>query len=158
MNSSWFDAFTALKNIGVAEQLAASAQQALELADAEYRAGQTSIIELSQAQLNALQAEIAAASAKYDYQIDRVQLEYECGTLPYPNSWKGLSRTATDRSPVKMRCFCSLCDYSLLPTRSNPLSRLPLLNALSGKSKCLDLCIRGVVFSGHNNILSSGQD
>ena len=83
VNSSWFDAFTALKNIGVAEQLAASAQQALELADAEYRAGQTSIIELSQTQLNALQAEIAAASAKYDYQIDRVQLEYQCGTLPY---------------------------------------------------------------------------
>jgi outer membrane protein len=83
VNSSWFTAFTALKNIGVAEQLAASAQQALELADAEYRAGQTSIIELSQAQLNALQAEIAAASAKYDYQIDRVQLEYQCGTLPY---------------------------------------------------------------------------
>jgi outer membrane protein len=83
VNSSWSDAFTALKNIGVAEQLAASAQQALELADAEYRAGQTSIIELSQAQLNALQAQIAAASAKYDYQIDRVQLEYQCGTLPY---------------------------------------------------------------------------
>jgi outer membrane protein len=83
VNSSWFDAFTALKNIGVAEQLAASAQQALELAGAEYRAGQTSIIELSQAQLNALQAQIAAASAKYDYQIDRVQLEYQCGTLPY---------------------------------------------------------------------------
>ena len=83
MNTSWFDAFTAMKNIGVAEQLAASAQQALELADAEYRAGQTSIIELSQAQLNALQAEIAAASAKYDYQIDRVLLEYQCGTLPY---------------------------------------------------------------------------
>jgi outer membrane protein TolC len=55
----------------------------LELADAGYQAGQTSIIELSQAQLNALQAEIAAASAKYDYQIDRVQLEYQCGTLPY---------------------------------------------------------------------------
>jgi outer membrane protein len=83
VNSSWLDAFTALKNIGVAEQLAASAQQALELADAEYRAGQTSIIELSQAQLNALQAKIAAASAKYDYQIDRVQLEYQSGTLSY---------------------------------------------------------------------------
>jgi hypothetical protein len=52
-------------------------------------------------QLNALQAEIAAASAKYDYQSDRVQLEYQCGT---------------------------------------------------------DLCIRGIVFSGHNNILSGGQD
>jgi outer membrane protein TolC len=55
----------------------------LELADAQYTAGQTSIIELSQAQLNALQAAIAAASAKYDYQIDRVQLEYQIGTLPY---------------------------------------------------------------------------
>jgi outer membrane protein len=83
VNTSWFDAFTALKNIGVAEQLAGSAQQALELAGAEYRAGQTSIIELSQAQLNALQAEIAAASAKYDYQIDRVQLDYQSGNLPY---------------------------------------------------------------------------
>ena len=83
VNTSWFDAFTALKNIGVAEQLARSAQQALELAGAEYRAGQTSIIELSQAQLNALQADIAAASAKYDYQIDRVQLDYQSGNLPY---------------------------------------------------------------------------
>jgi outer membrane protein len=82
VNSSWFDAFTALKNIDVAEQLAASARQALELASAQYRAGQTSIIELSQAQLSALQAEIAAASAKYDYQIDRVQLDYQSGTLP----------------------------------------------------------------------------
>ncbi|HSZ78914.1 MAG TPA: TolC family protein [Chthoniobacterales bacterium] len=83
VNSSWLDAFTAFKNIGVAEQLAASAQQALELASAEFRAGQTSIIELSQAQLNALQAEIAAASAKYDYEIDRVQLDYQSGALPY---------------------------------------------------------------------------
>jgi outer membrane protein len=83
VNTSWFDAFTALKNIGVAERLARSAQQALELAGAEYRAGQTSIIELSQAQLNALQADIAAASAKYDYQIDRVQLDYQSGNLPY---------------------------------------------------------------------------
>jgi outer membrane protein len=83
VNASWFDAFTALKNIGVAEQLAASAQQALELATAEYRAGRTSIIELSQAQLIALQADIAAASAKYDYQIDRVQLDYQSGALPY---------------------------------------------------------------------------
>jgi outer membrane protein len=83
VNASWFDAFTALKNIGVAEQFAGNAQQALELAGAEYRAGQTSIIEFSQAQLTALQAEIAAASAKYDYQIDRVQLDYQSGALSY---------------------------------------------------------------------------
>jgi outer membrane protein len=92
VNSSWFNAFTALKNIDVAKQLAASAQQALELANAEYQAGRTSIIELSQAQLNALQAEIAAASAKYDYQIDRVQLDYQSGALP-------------DRAEVKIPAF-----------------------------------------------------
>ncbi len=83
VNSSWYDAFTALKNINVADQLAATAQQALELAEAQYRAGETSIIELSQAQLIALQAQIAAASAKCEYQIDRVQLDYQSGTLPY---------------------------------------------------------------------------
>jgi outer membrane protein len=94
VNSSWFDALTALKNIGVAEQLAASAQQAFELASAEYRAGRTSIIELSQAQLNALQAEIAAASAKYDYQIDRVQLDFQSGNLPYRTASKVFRGTA----------------------------------------------------------------
>jgi outer membrane protein len=83
VNSSWLDTFTALKNIGVAEQLAASASQALVLATAQYRAGETSIIELSQAQLNALQADISAASARFDYQIDRVELDYQSGTLAY---------------------------------------------------------------------------
>jgi hypothetical protein len=40
----------------------------LQLAEAQYRSGQTSVIEqLSQSQLNALQAEIGAASAKFDY-------------------------------------------------------------------------------------------
>jgi outer membrane protein TolC len=83
VSSSWFDTFTALKNIAVADQLAATAQQGLQLAEAQYRAGETSIIEFSQAQLIALQAEISAASAKYDYQIDHVQLEFQIGTLPY---------------------------------------------------------------------------
>jgi outer membrane protein len=86
VSSSWFDTFTALKNIAVADQLAATAQQGLQLAEAQYRAGETSIIEFSQAQLIALQAEISAASAKYDYQIDHVQLEFQIGTLPYRTS------------------------------------------------------------------------
>jgi outer membrane protein len=81
VNAAWFNASTALKNIDVANQLAASSEQALELAKSEYQNGQTSIIEYSQAQLNALQAEISAASAKYDYQAQRVQLDYETGTI-----------------------------------------------------------------------------
>ena len=44
------------------------AQKALDLAQSRYKLGLSSIVELSQAQLNETQAEIAQASAKYDYQ------------------------------------------------------------------------------------------
>lgn len=81
VNAAWFDASTALKNIDVVNQLAATSEQALELAKSQYENGQTSIIEYSQAMLNALQAEISAASAKYDYQAQRVQLDYQTGTI-----------------------------------------------------------------------------
>ena len=77
VHSAWLDASTALKNINVAESLAASSAQALALAEAQYRAGQTSIIELSQAQLSDTQAEIAAAAAKYDYEILRAALDFQ---------------------------------------------------------------------------------
>jgi outer membrane protein len=77
VHSAWLDASTALKNISVAESFAASSAQALALAEAQYRAGQTSIIELSQAQLSDTQAEIAAAAAKYDYEILRAALDFQ---------------------------------------------------------------------------------
>jgi outer membrane protein TolC len=82
VNSSRYDALTPPKNIDVAEQLSTTAEHALELAGVQYRAGETSIIELSQAQFYGLQPQIAAAFAKYDYQINRVQLDYQSGTLP----------------------------------------------------------------------------
>jgi outer membrane protein len=81
VNTAWFDAVTALKNIDLAKELVSDAQQALQLAEGEYRSGQTSIMELSQAHLNALQAEIGAASAKFDYQLKLVQLDYETGDI-----------------------------------------------------------------------------
>ena len=83
VHSAWLDASTALKNIDVAESFAASSAQALALAEAQYRAGQTSIIELSQAQLTDTQAEIAAAAAKYDYEILRAALDFQVGTTQY---------------------------------------------------------------------------
>jgi outer membrane protein len=83
VHTAWLDASTALKNIPVTEALAASSDQALILAEAQYRAGQTSIIELSQAQLTDTQAEIAAAAAKYDYQILRDALDFQVGTAQY---------------------------------------------------------------------------
>jgi outer membrane protein len=83
VHTAWLDASTALKNISVTEALAASSDQALVLAEAQYRAGQTSIIELSQAQLTDTQAEIEAAAAKYDYEILRDALDFQVGTAQY---------------------------------------------------------------------------
>jgi outer membrane protein len=83
VHAAWLDASTALKNISVTEALAASSDQGLILAEAQYRAGQTSIIELSQAQLTDTQAEIAAAAAKYDYEILRAALDFQVGTTQY---------------------------------------------------------------------------
>lgn len=83
VHAAWLDASTALRNIEVANELAASSQQALNLAQAQYRTGQTSIIEFSQAQLALTQAQIGAATAKYDYQITRAILEYQVGKTQY---------------------------------------------------------------------------
>ena len=38
-------------------------------------------MELSQAQLNLTSAQIAESAAPYDYQLQRVLLEYQTGTL-----------------------------------------------------------------------------
>jgi len=53
----------------------------LELAQGRYNLGLSSIVELSQAQLNLTQAQITNASAKYDYQIQHAVLAYEIGQL-----------------------------------------------------------------------------
>ena len=48
---------------------------------ARYDIGKNSIVELAQAQLNATQAEIAAANAEYDYLIQRALLNYTVGAV-----------------------------------------------------------------------------
>jgi outer membrane protein len=65
----------------VTDQFLAQSKQALDLAQARYKLGLSSIIELSQAQLNETQAEIADASAKYDYESQISMLNYQMGLL-----------------------------------------------------------------------------
>lgn len=88
VREAWLNAESALKKIGVTKELLSSAVEQQELAASRYKLGVVSIIELSQAQLNATQAEISCASAKYEYQIDLAKLEYETGALKFrtPNS------------------------------------------------------------------------
>jgi len=51
------------------------------LAQSRYDLGLSSIVELSQAQLNLTSAQIESARAKYDYQSLRTVVEYETGVL-----------------------------------------------------------------------------
>lgn len=63
------------------QQLLDEANQAVDLAQSRYKLGLSSIIELSQAQLNQTQAQIEQASAKYDYESLISALNFQTGSL-----------------------------------------------------------------------------
>ena len=78
---AWLNANTAYERLGLTAELLNQATQALDLAQTRYDLGLSSIVELSQAQLNKTSAEIASASARYDYQLQRAVLDYQTGAL-----------------------------------------------------------------------------
>jgi outer membrane protein len=77
VRTSWLRANNAYQRLSVTQQLLEQAQLSLELAQARYKLGLGSIVELSQAQLQATQAEISNAQAGYDYQLAQAVLRYE---------------------------------------------------------------------------------
>jgi outer membrane protein len=81
VRTAWLDAGTAYQRLDVTAQLLKEATLALDLAQGRYKLGLSSIVELSQAQLNLTQAQIADSSAKYDYQIQHAVLSYQIGQL-----------------------------------------------------------------------------
>jgi outer membrane protein len=78
---AWLEANTAFHRLDVTARLVAQAQQSLHLAQTRYDIGLGSIVELNQAQLSQVTAEIAAATAKYDYLTRRVALAFVTGGL-----------------------------------------------------------------------------
>ena len=78
---AWLNATTAYDRMGLTKQLLDQAQLALDLAQSRYDLGLGSIVELSQAQLSLTTAQIAQTSALYDYQTQRVILDYQTGVL-----------------------------------------------------------------------------
>lgn len=78
---AWLNATTAYDRLALTQQLLDEAQLALDLAQSRYDLGLGSIVELSQAQLSLTSAQIANASARYDYQTDRVITDYQVGAL-----------------------------------------------------------------------------
>jgi outer membrane protein len=69
----------AAERLEVTAQLLESANEAYELADARYNAKSISIVDLSQAELNQTEAELARTRARYDYQIQTAVLDYQTG-------------------------------------------------------------------------------
>ena len=78
---AWLAANTAYQNLALTAQFFDAAQKALDLATERYKLGLSSIVELSQAQLNQEQASIAQASAKYGYSVKISELMYQEGAL-----------------------------------------------------------------------------
>jgi outer membrane protein len=78
---AYLNAQTAFERIGLTDQLLANARTAMDLAQTRYDLGLGTIVELSQAQLNATAAEIAVAGARYDYQAQTSVLQYQTGAL-----------------------------------------------------------------------------
>ena len=75
------DAQSAFQRLDLTSQLLEQAAQSQELAEARYNLGLSSIVELTQAQLNKTRAEIEQASARYDYQARMAALRYQTGGL-----------------------------------------------------------------------------
>jgi outer membrane protein len=81
VRKAWLNANSGYQRLALTQQLLDEANQALDLAQQRYKLGLSSIIELSQAQLNATQAQISQASAKYDYAAQLSALNYQVGLL-----------------------------------------------------------------------------
>jgi outer membrane protein len=81
VRTAWLNANSGFQRLSLTQQLLDQANQAVDLAQSRYRLGLSSIIELSQAQLNQTQAQIEQASAKYDYEDLISALNFQTGSL-----------------------------------------------------------------------------
>jgi outer membrane protein len=82
VRTAWLRANSAQQRMSVTAELLKEANTALDLADTRYRLGLSSIVELSQAQLQQTQAQIAEANARFDYEADLAALRFQSGLQP----------------------------------------------------------------------------
>ena len=76
---SYLNALSAFQRVGLTAQLQEQALLALDLAQARYDLGLSTIVELSQAHLTVTNAELSGASARYEYLGRRAELRYQLG-------------------------------------------------------------------------------
>jgi outer membrane protein len=78
---AWLNFNDAWERLRTTAQLLDHAGEAYDLAQARYRVGSSSIVELSQAQLEFTSAQIANTNARYDVLIQRANVDYQIGAL-----------------------------------------------------------------------------
>ena len=77
VRTSWLSAITSYNRIGVTKQFVDETNLAFDLSQTRYNLGLSSIVELSQAQLQQTQAQIQYVAAKYQYRIAQSVLRFE---------------------------------------------------------------------------------
>jgi outer membrane protein len=78
---AWLNVNDAIAQLQTTEELTANAADAFTLAQARYQSGLSSIVELSDAQLNLTSAQISEANARYNVLIQQANLNYQVGTI-----------------------------------------------------------------------------
>jgi len=82
VRTAWLQTNNAYQRIGVTAQLLQEANLALQLAQTRYQLGLSSIVELSQAQLQQTSAAIDNTNAQYQYRLSLAALNYQIGATP----------------------------------------------------------------------------
>src|ERR1700761_7447798 len=82
VQTAWLDANNAFTRLGVTAQLLNQANDSLGLAQTRYKLGLSSIVELSQAQLQQTEAEITNTNAQYQYRLTLAALNFQTGVQP----------------------------------------------------------------------------
>ena len=81
VRTSWLNVISAYQRLSLTQQLLEQTTQAYDLAKGRYQLGLSSIIELSQAQLNLTEAQVEQVSAQYDYESQTANLNYQVGRV-----------------------------------------------------------------------------
>ena len=82
VKTAWLAANTAQQRMSVTAELLKEANTALDLAQTRYQLGLSSIVELSQAQLQQTQAQIDEADARFEFEADLAALQFQSGSQP----------------------------------------------------------------------------
>ena len=78
---AWLNAQNAFDRYQITGQMLEPARQSYNLAKTRYDKGVSSIVELNQAELNLISAEISLATTQYEYLVQRSALSFQTGVL-----------------------------------------------------------------------------